>query len=79
MIIFSKLLFVISIVGLIRCSEKFRTASREFDERAFAAVKRMIHATEDSGYSAQTGPLLILVMTLCFMMAMYAVETAALR
>ena len=78
MIIFSKLLFVISIVGLIRCSESFRTASREFDERAFAAMKRMLHATEDSGYSAQTGPILILVLTFCFMMAMYSIE-AGLR
>ena len=72
MIILSKILFAISLVGLLRCSTTFRTASREFDERVFAALKRMMHATEDSGYPAELAPMLILLSALCFMLSMQA-------
>ena len=74
MIIVSKILIAISLVGLLRCSAKFRTASREFDERVFAAVKRMMHATEDSGYPAELAPMLILLTALFFMLSMQALE-----
>jgi hypothetical protein len=66
-IVVSKILIVISLLGLLRCSPKFREASRELDERAFAVLKRMMHATEDTGYPAELGPMLILLTALCFM------------
>ena len=68
MLIVSKILIAISLVGLLRCSEKFRVASREFDERVFAGLKRMMHATEDAGIPAGLGPMLILLSALCFML-----------
>jgi hypothetical protein len=74
-IILSKILFAISLAGLLRCSTKFRTASREFDERVFAALKRMMHATEDSGYPAELAPMLILLSALFFMLSMQALGT----
>ena len=74
MIVFSKILFAIALVGLLRCSTKFRTASQDFDERVFAVLKRMMHATEDSGYPAELGPMLILLSALFFLLSMQALE-----
>ena len=74
MLIVSKILIAISLVGLLRCSAKFRTASREFDERVFAVLKRMMHATEDRGYPAELAPMLILLSALCFMLSMQAFQ-----
>jgi hypothetical protein len=73
-LIVSKILIAISLVGLLRCSAKFRTASREFDERVFAVLKRMMHLTEDRGYPAELAPMLILLSALCFMLSMQALQ-----
>jgi hypothetical protein len=69
-LIVSKILIAISLVGLLRCSATFRTSSREFDERVFAALKRMMLAAEDNGYPAELAPMLILLSALCFMLSM---------
>jgi hypothetical protein len=45
--------------------------SREFDEQAFAALKRIMHATEECGYPPHMVPLLIILTALCFMLSMY--------
>ena len=72
----SKLLIVISLTGLVRCSSTFRTKSREFDERAFAALRRMMRVTEDSGYPPQIVPILILLTALSFMLSLYFTTAA---
>jgi hypothetical protein len=77
-LIFSKILIAVALVGLVRSSPTFRERSREFDERAFAALKRIMHATEESGYPPQLIPLLILLTALSFMLSMY-VTTAGGR
>jgi hypothetical protein len=69
-LILSKLLIVISAVGLLRCSGKFRSMSSELDEQAFTALRRIIHATEDRGYPSQMVPLLMLLTALSFMLSM---------
>ena len=74
MIIFSKILIVVSVVGLLRCSETFRTGSRQFDEQVFAGLKRMMHVTEESGYPAQAVPLVIILSVLFFMLSLYALS-----
>jgi hypothetical protein len=68
-IILSKLLFAISLTGLLRCSATFRKASRQFDEDAVAALKQIMSITESMGYPSQLAPILILLGALFFMLA----------
>lgn len=78
MLILSKLLIAISLVGLVRCSPTFMAQSREFDERVFAALRRIMRITEDTGYPPQLIPFLIILTAVSFMLSMY-VTTAAGR
>ena len=71
MIIVAKILITLSLVGLMRCSSKFRSMSREFDEQVVAALKRIMHATEENGYPPQVIPLLMLLTALSFMLSSY--------
>jgi len=68
-LILSKILIIISCIGLLRCSAEFRRMSRELDEQAFAALKRVMRATEDYGYPPHFIPLLILLTALWFMLS----------
>ena len=45
--------------------------SSELDQQAFSALKRIMNATEDSGYPPQLVPLLMLLTALSFMLSMY--------
>ena len=71
MIILAKIFIVIAVVGLLRCSQSFRSMSRELDEQAYAALRRIMRATEESGYPPQLIPFLILMTALCFMLSLY--------
>jgi hypothetical protein len=71
MLILAKILIAVSLVGLLRCSEKFRTVSRELDEEAFAVLKRAMNATEDCGYPRQLVPVLILLTAISFVLSAY--------
>ncbi len=75
-IILAKILIIISSIGLIRCSERFRTASREFDDQAIATLKHIMHVSEEMGIPRSITPLLILLTILCSMLSMHAIETA---
>ena len=77
-LIFSKILIAISVLGLLRCSESFRRMSSELDEQVFAALKRIMRTTEESGYPPHLIPLLMLLTVLTFMLSAY-VTTAAVR
>jgi hypothetical protein len=77
-LILSKLMIVVSVAGLLRCSPAFRERSREFDEQAFAALKRIMRATEEYGYPPQLIPVLIVLTAICFMLSM-ALTTAGGR
>jgi len=77
-IILCQLIIAISVAGLLRCSPKFRSISRELDEQAFAALRSIMHATEERGYPPQVIPLLMLLTALCFMLSEY-VTTAGGR
>jgi len=70
-LILSKILIVVSLVGLLRCSAKFRSMSRELDENAYTALRRIMHATEECGYPPQIVPLLMLLTALCFVLSMF--------
>jgi hypothetical protein len=70
-LVLSKILITVSLVGLLRCSATFRMMSQELDQQAFAALKRIMRATEESGYPPQLIPLLILLTALSFMLSMY--------
>jgi len=45
--------------------------SRELDELAFAALKRIMNTTEEYGYPRELIPLLILLTALSFMLSMF--------
>jgi len=75
-LILSKLLIGISLLGLLRCSEKFQGMSRELDEQAFTALRRIMRATEDCGYPRHLVPLLILLTALSFMLSTYFTTAA---
>ena len=70
-LILTKLLIMISVLGLLRCSQSFRSICRRTDEQALAALKRAMNAAEDYGYPPQLVPLLILLMALSFMLSIY--------
>jgi hypothetical protein len=78
MVVLWKLLIVAAVVGLLHTSEKFRTMSREFDESAAVSLKRMMRATEESGYPPETIPFLIVLTTVIFM-GMIAVSDILIR
>jgi hypothetical protein len=45
--------------------------SRDFDEQAWIALKRIMQATEDAGYPRHLIPLLILLTALSFVLSSY--------
>ena len=71
MILLAKLLITISLVGILRTSTRFQSMSRELDEHAFAALKRIMNATEECGYPRELIPILMLLTALSFMLSMY--------
>jgi phage shock protein PspC (stress-responsive transcriptional regulator) len=66
-----KLLIVACVLVLLRTSARFQSMSRELDDRAIAAVKRIMNAAEEYGYPPQLIPLLMLLTALSFMLSMY--------
>jgi hypothetical protein len=70
-LVLSKILIIVAVVGLLRSSPAFRSMSRDLDEQAFAALRRIMRATEDCGYPPQLIPLLMLLTALSFMLSMY--------
>jgi len=69
--VLSKLLIVASVLLILKSSSRFQSMSRELDDRAIAAMKRMMNAAEECGYPPQIIPLLILLTALTFMLSMY--------
>jgi hypothetical protein len=67
----TKVLIIIAVVGLMRSSPTIQEMSRDFDERVFAALKRIMRATEECGYPPQLIPLLIVLTALSFMLSSY--------
>jgi hypothetical protein len=67
----TKVLIIIAVVGLMRSSPAIQEMSRDFDERVFAALKRIMRATEECGYPPQLIPLLIVLTALSFMLSSY--------
>jgi hypothetical protein len=71
MLLVTKILIIVAAVGLMRSSPAFQTMSRDLDERAFAAIRRIMHATEECGYPASLVPLMILLTAFSFMLSLY--------
>ena len=67
MVVFLKLLIIVAVVGLLRSSEKFKEMSRELDEAALVSLKRIMRATEESGYPPETVLVLIGLTVIAFM------------
>jgi len=60
-------LLVVSVVAMLRCSNRFQSMSRELDESAISALKRIMNAAEESGIPPESVPLLMLLTVLAFM------------
>ena len=71
MLVLSKVLIIVATVGLMRSSPAIQTMSRDLDEQAFAALRRIMRATEECGYPAPLIPLLILLTAFSFMLSMF--------
>src|SRR5262245_25049485 len=71
-VVLLKLLIVVAVVGLLRSSERFRSMSTELDEAALASLRKLMLATEESGYPRETIPLLIAFSTITFIAMMVA-------
>jgi hypothetical protein len=65
--LFMKIMIVVCVVGMLRCSPRFQNMSRELDDTAIAAMKRLIQTAEESGFPPSTIPILILLTALAFM------------
>jgi hypothetical protein len=70
-LVLTKILIIVAAVGLLRSSPTIQSMSRDLDERAFAALRRIMHITEECGYPATLIPLLILLTAFSFMLSMY--------
>jgi hypothetical protein len=68
-LILSKIFVAVSLVGLLRCSEKFRRMSRELDEQVISSFKRIMYATEECACPPHLIPLLLLLTVLSFMLS----------
>jgi hypothetical protein len=73
----AKILMVISLVGILRTSGRFQSMSRELDEKAFAALNRIMNATEECGYPRSLIPVLMLLTALTFMLSIYVTTPGA--
>ena len=71
MLVLTKILIIVAAVGLLRSSPAIQTMSRDLDEQAFAALRRIMRATEECGYPGSLIPLLILLTAFSFMLSMY--------
>ena len=71
MLVLTKFLIIVAAVGLMRSSPAIQSMSRDLDERAFAALRRIMRATEDCGYPPNLIPLLMLLTALSFMLSVY--------
>jgi hypothetical protein len=66
-LLLTKALIVICVVGMLRSSSRFQSMSRELDESAISALKRIMYAAEESGFPPEAVPLLMLLTVLVFM------------
>lgn len=73
MLIILKLTMIAAILGILRSSTHLRQMSQEVDETAWILLKRMMRATEESGYPPETLPLLIGVTALALTLAAAAI------
>ncbi len=67
----ARLVAVAAVLILLKRSSRFQQTNRELDERAFAALRRIVNIAEDYGYPPQFVPFLILVTALSFMLSLY--------
>jgi hypothetical protein len=71
LVLLTKVLIIVAAVGLMRSTPAIQSMSRDLDEQAFAALRRIMRATEDCGYPPNLIPLLMLLTALSFMLSMY--------
>ena len=62
-----RLVMVVCLVGILRSSERFRGMSRTVDESVLIALKKFMHAAEESGLPPEIVPLLLMLTMLVFM------------
>ena len=71
LVLLTKVLIIVAAVGLMRSTPAIQSMSRDLDEQAFAALRRIMRATEDCGYPPNLIPFLMLLTALSFMLSIY--------
>jgi len=69
MILLMKFLIIACVVAMLRTSDRFQSMSRELDDSALSAMKRIMRTTEDAGFPPETVPVLILLTALIIVTA----------
>jgi hypothetical protein len=69
MLLVTKLMIVVCVVGMLRSSDRFQSMSREMDESAMSALKKIMNAAEEYGFPSEIIPLLMLLTALTFMLS----------
>jgi hypothetical protein len=70
MTIFLKLLMTLSVVGILRSSQRFRDMSQDLDEAAYASIRKIMRASEECGYPPETLPVLMMLTALLLTLSM---------
>ena len=70
MAIFLKLLITVSVVGILRSSQRFRDMSQDLDEAAYASIRKIMLASEECGYPPETLPVLMMLTALLLTLSM---------
>ena len=63
-------LIVASVLVALKMSDRFQSMSRDLDNKAIAALKRMMNSAEECGFPPVLVPLLMLLTALTFMLSM---------
>lgn len=66
-LLLSKAFIILCVVGMLRSTSRFQSMSRELDESAISALKRIMRAAEASGFPPESVPWLMLLTVLAFM------------
>jgi hypothetical protein len=67
----AKIAIIVLVVGLLWSSPRYRTMSRNLDQAAIAALKRMMCAAEESGYPSSLIPFLLVMTALMYALSSY--------
>jgi hypothetical protein len=67
----AKIMIVVLVAGLLWSSPRYRAMSRNLDQAAFTALKRIMYAAEEHGYPSDMIPFLLALTALMYGLSGY--------